>query len=190
MIKFILFFIFGGVSCVRGVSRFWYFRGPIVLGYLLFSSLRIGFNDYISLGFGLRLDMIGLSLIILSLWVRILIYLSSNGAYHIGSVEGFRGFVYFLMFILIVTFRVRNFFSFYFFFEASLVPTLLIILGWGYQPERLQAGIYFLFYTLAASLPLLLLLVYFYGEMGGLEIIFISLGGVGRDFISLFFLFL
>jgi NADH-ubiquinone oxidoreductase chain 4 len=29
-------------------------------------------------------------------------------------------------------------------------------MGWGYQPERLQAGIYFLFYTLRVSLPLLL----------------------------------
>src|SRR5271154_4054721 len=31
-----------------------------------------------------------------------------------------------------------------------------MIIGWGYQPERTQAGIYFLFYTLTASLPLLL----------------------------------
>jgi NADH-ubiquinone oxidoreductase chain 4 len=28
-------------------------------------------------------------------------------------------------------------------------------LGCGYQPERVQAGIYLLFYTLLASLPLL-----------------------------------
>jgi NADH-ubiquinone oxidoreductase chain 4 len=48
---------------------------------------------------------------------------------------------------------------FYFLFEASLVPTLMIILGWGYQPERLQAGIYIIIYTIAASLPLLLCLL-------------------------------
>jgi NADH-ubiquinone oxidoreductase chain 4 len=36
-----------------------------------------------------------------------------------------------------------------------LIPTLFLILGWGYQPERVQAGIYLLFYTLLASLPLL-----------------------------------
>ena len=35
------------------------------------------------------------------------------------------------------------------------MPTLFLILGWGYQPERVQAGIYLLFYTLLASLPLL-----------------------------------
>jgi NADH-ubiquinone oxidoreductase chain 4 len=41
------------------------------------------------------------------------------------------------------------------FFESRLIPTLFFILGWGYQPERVQAGIYLLFYTLLASLPLL-----------------------------------
>lgn len=45
---------------------------------------------------------------------------------------------------------------FYLFFESRLIPTLFLILGWGYQPERLQAGLYLLFYTLFASLPLLL----------------------------------
>jgi NADH:ubiquinone oxidoreductase subunit 4 (subunit M) len=36
-----------------------------------------------------------------------------------------------------------------------LIPTLFLILAWGYQPERVQAGIYLLFYRLLASLPLL-----------------------------------
>jgi NADH-ubiquinone oxidoreductase chain 4 len=49
---------------------------------------------------------------------------------------------------------------FYLFFERRLIPTLLLILGWGYQPERLQAGIYLLFYTLLASLPLLVGIFY------------------------------
>lgn len=49
---------------------------------------------------------------------------------------------------------------FYLFFESSLIPTLFLILGWGYQPERLQAGVYLLFYTLLASLPLLIGIFY------------------------------
>jgi NADH-ubiquinone oxidoreductase chain 4 len=51
------------------------------------------------------------------------------------------------------------------FFESSLIPTLFLILGWGYQPERLQAGVYLLFYTLLASLPLLVGIFY----LGGLK---------------------
>jgi NADH-ubiquinone oxidoreductase chain 4 len=48
---------------------------------------------------------------------------------------------------------------FYFYFEASLIPTFLLILGWGNQPERLQSGLYLLFYTLTASLPLLAIIL-------------------------------
>lgn len=60
-----------------------------------------------------------------------------------------------LTIILIFAFSVNHIFLFYIIFEASLIPTLLIILMWGYQPERLQAGIYLILYTITASLPLL-----------------------------------
>lgn len=46
--------------------------------------------------------------------------------------------------------------GFYIFFEASLIPTFLLVIGWGYQPERLQARMYLMLYTITASLPLLL----------------------------------
>jgi NADH-ubiquinone oxidoreductase chain 4 len=59
-----------------------------------------------------------------------------------------------------LTFRTSNLFLFYLFFESRLIPTLFLILGWGYQPERLQAGMYLLFYTLLASLPLLIGIFY------------------------------
>jgi len=71
----------------------------------------------------------------------------------------FSGFFVFvvvaLTVILYCTFRRISLLSFYIFFESRLIPTLFLILGWGYQPEQVQAGIYLLFYTLLASLPLL-----------------------------------
>lgn len=191
MIKFILFFFLGGALRIIGGVRFWLYSGPIVLGYLLFSLLGGRFIDFSILGFGLNLDSVGVLLVVLSLWVTILIFLSRNGAYRVEGVNIFRGLVYGLIFVLVITFSVGNFFSFYFFFEASLVPTLLIIMGWGYQPERLQAGIYFLFYTLAASLPLLLLLIFFYYNLGGLEVVFRGLGvNIDRSVGLFFFIFM
>ena len=53
-------------------------------------------------------------------------------------------------------FFAQSFISFYVFFEAVLLPTLLLVLGWGYQPERLQAGSYLMLYTVGARLPLLI----------------------------------
>jgi len=67
-----------------------------------------------------------------------------------------------LLFFLILTFRRIRVFIFYLFFERRLIPTLFLILGWGYQPERLQAGVYLLFYTLLVSLPLLVGIFYLY----------------------------
>ena len=40
-----------------------------------------------------------------------------------------------------------------------MLPTLLILMLYGYQPEKLQAGQYLLLYTVLASLPLLFALV-------------------------------
>jgi len=57
-------------------------------------------------------------------------------------------------------------------FECSLFPTLLLILGWGYQPERIQAGLYIIIYTIIGSLPLLLMFIFLYNTFGSLFIYF------------------
>ena len=56
-------------------------------------------------------------------------------------------------------------FVFYVFFESRLIPTLFLILGWGYQPECIQAGSYLSFYTLLASLPLLVGILFVYSNL-------------------------
>ena len=43
-----------------------------------------------------------------------------------------------------------------------------MILGGGYQPERVQAGIYLLFYPLLASLRLLVGILFVYNSIGSL----------------------
>lgn len=52
---------------------------------------------------------------------------------------------------------------FYFWFEVSLIPIFLLILGWGYQPERFLAGLVIVFYTLISSFPLLMALIFIGG---------------------------
>merc|ERR1719233_238159 len=73
-----------------------------------------------------------------------------------------------LLRVLILTFITSNLLIFYILFEVSLIPTLILIIGWGYQPERIQAGIYIIMYTICASLPLLLVLIFTYKENGTL----------------------
>lgn len=50
---------------------------------------------------------------------------------------------------------VGDYIGFYILFESCLIPTFILVIGWGYQPERIQAGIYIILYTVVGSLPLL-----------------------------------
>merc|ERR1740119_76165 len=76
--------------------------------------------------------------------------------------------------------------EYYYFFEAVLLPIFLLIMGWGYQPERMTASLYMLFYTLTASLPLLLAVLRVGLDNGGTRISYSGLiGGVCRPLITL-----
>jgi len=73
----------------------------------------------------------------------------------------------FSLLFLTFSFLVDNILIFYFFFEASILPVFVLIISWGYQPERLLASFYLIFYTVSVSLPLFLLIVFINNERGG-----------------------
>nr|ALO77066.1 NADH deshydrogenase subunit 4 [Priacma serrata] len=116
-------------------------------------------------------DLLSSNLIILSMWIGVLMLIASEKLF---SMKNYYNFfvlmVLFLLLFLFLSFSSMNFFMFYLFFEASLIPTLILVLGWGYQPERLQAGVYLLFYTLFASLPLLICIFGYYLSFNTLNI--------------------
>jgi len=64
---------------------------------------------------------------------------------------------------------VERILSYFFFFEAILIPTYILILGWGYQPERLTAATIIFFYTIAASLPLLAGITFLRNSLGSTD---------------------
>lgn len=111
----------------------------------------------------IHLDLVSLSLLILTFWLTALMVSSQFLArYKNGLILIFL----FLSLRLVFSFLATNILIFYFFFEWSLLPIFLIIIGWGYQIERLKARLFMLFYTLFASLPLLVIILIF-GEWGG-----------------------
>nr|WNV22569.1 NADH dehydrogenase subunit 4 [Psylliodes hospes] len=108
-------------------------------------------------------DLLSFTLILLSIWICSLMLLASGKLYKNNDFKNFFMLIMILLLIsLFLTFSSMNLFIFYLFFEISLIPTLILIIGWGYQPERLEAGIYLLFYTMLMSLPLLLMIFYLY----------------------------
>lgn len=65
-----------------------------------------------------------------------------------------------LIFRLQVFFVTSKIFFLYITFELSVIPIFIIIIGWGYQRERLEASLRLIFYTLTASMPLLAILLW------------------------------
>lgn len=127
--------------------------------YFLNTSIFMDFMSN-SIG-GLGGDLLSLSLIVLSLWIIFLIILASSILYKQNVyLTEFLLVNFVLLIFLVLSFSVNNLFIFYLFFECSLIPTLVLIFGWGYQPERLMSGYYLLFYTLFFSIPLLLGIFY------------------------------
>jgi len=118
----------------------------------------------ISINFGI--DRLSWTLIMLRVWVRAISLLASHKVYLTGSKKFFLALVLLLLFSLVFSFLSCELLIFYFFFEGRLIPILLIILLWGYQPERLQAGLYIIIYTLCGSLPLLIRILMIYLNNG------------------------
>nr|YP_009350268.1 NADH dehydrogenase subunit 4 [Apilitermes longiceps]AQP26718.1 NADH dehydrogenase subunit 4 [Apilitermes longiceps] len=168
MLKFLCFLIFLIPLCV--FSGFWW-----LISSLLFfiSFLYLFFFPYFfcwsGLGYMFGCDSISYGLVLLSLWICVLMVLASESIFRLSYFSGlFLLVVVILTIMLYCTFSSVGLLSFYVFFESSLIPTLFLILGWGYQPERVQAGIYLLFYTLLASLPLLVGILFVYDSLGSL----------------------
>ena len=121
------------------------------------------------------MDRLRCVLIMLTIWIVLIIYLSSYKIFLLSPSPLYFFIIIYLLFItLILSFLIYNYILFYLIFEFSLIPTLLLILGWGYQPERLQAGIYIIIYTIVGSLPLLIGLLYIISSYGTSFIYFSS----------------
>nr|AQP29547.1 NADH dehydrogenase subunit 4 [Angularitermes nasutissimus] len=185
MLKFLCFLIFLTPLCL--VSGTWW-----VICFMMFfvSFLFLFFSPFFFCWGGLSYifgcDLISYGLILLSLWVCVLMVLASESIFRVDYFSGFFMFVIIILTILLYcTFSSIGLLSFYVFFESSLIPTLFLILGWGYQPERIQAGIYLLFYTLLASLPLLVGILFVYNSLGSLCLFLLS--GSGDLFGYLFY---
>lgn len=161
----------------------------LFLGFLLI--LFFNFNNLsFSLGLFFGLDLLSFGLILLRFWICALIIIRRRSIYFLKiNYFYFLLNIFFLLWFLFLTFSCINLFIFYLFFERSLIPTLFLILGWGYQPERLQAGLYLLFYTLFASLPLLIVLFFILTTEETLMYLFLNRRTVERFLFYLFLIF-
>jgi len=103
----------------------------------------------------INLNRLKFTLLLITFWVF----------YYMPIFNDIQIFSFFSFLCSVLLIRILRFFlsfnslTFYVFFEVRLIPTLLMVLLYGYQPEKLTATIYLLIYTVSSSLPLLLLII-------------------------------
>nr|AFI72584.1 NADH dehydrogenase subunit 4 [Poecilopsetta natalensis] len=134
-------------------------------------------TGWTSLGPYLGTDPLSSPLLVLTCWLLPLMILASQNHTTSEPVNRQRMYITLLtslQFFLILAFSATEIIMFYVMFEATLIPTLIIITRWGNQTERLNAGTYFLFYTLAGSLPLLVALLFIHKNLGTLSLLTIQ----------------
>lgn len=133
---------------------------------------------------GVHLSGLGfllLSLVIISLfWAR-----SYLPPVEVGVSKNFLIFyVLLLALALTIFFSLNRTLKIYISFELRVLPIFIIIIGWGYQRERLRARLSLLFYTLRASMPLLISFLWLGRKMSQTTIFcFIAMGdsNLGRS---------
>nr|YP_009941520.1 NADH dehydrogenase subunit 4 [Pseudocrangonyx joolaei]QOC70578.1 NADH dehydrogenase subunit 4 [Pseudocrangonyx joolaei] len=157
-----------GLMSLIMVSGFW--GEWVVISFLFIWLYVMSSWDFFSfkLSGGMEFDSVSYCLVILSMWV---VVFSALGSSKIKLVEGsleFMSLISCLCFALVLSFSFSDYMLFYLSFESSLIPVLMLILGWGYQPERARAGTYMLLYTLLASLPLFYMILSIKWVSGGL----------------------
>nr|QAT19916.1 NADH dehydrogenase subunit 4 [Loboschiza koenigiana] len=183
--KFLFMMIFMIPLCFIK-NMFWLVQMFMFVMMFMFMNLTMSLNNFSNLSYMFGCDMISFGLILLSIWICGLMLMASENLFKVKFYINFFLFnIIFLLIMLYLTFSTMNLFMFYLFFEGSLIPTLLLIMGWGYQPERLQAGMYLLFYTLFASLPLLLGIFFIFNEESYIMMYFLKF--LNLNFYLLYF---
>nr|ANZ54422.1 NADH dehydrogenase subunit 4 [Hieromantis kurokoi] len=170
MMSFLMMMIFMIPLCLMK-NMFWMVQMLLFMMMFLFLNKSLMLNCFFNISYMYSFDILSYGLILLSIWISVLMIMASEKLKKTSFYENFFLMnVIFLLIMLYLTFSVMNLFMFYLFFEGSLIPTLMLILGWGYQPERIQAGMYLLFYTLFVSLPMLLGIFFIFNKTNFLSI--------------------
>nr|QOJ44781.1 NADH dehydrogenase subunit 4 [Allobates granti] len=121
----------------------------------------------------LMIDEISSPLLILTCWLTAPTILASQSKISKEPTSRQRTYIFTIMMLQTTTllaFLANNLILFFIMFEATMIPTLILITRWGAQKERMIAGTYLLFYTLSGSMALLTALLFFHENIASLSL--------------------
>nr|YP_009473021.1 NADH dehydrogenase subunit 4 [Hyloxalus subpunctatus]ASV64507.1 NADH dehydrogenase subunit 4 [Hyloxalus subpunctatus] len=118
-------------------------------------------------------DQISSPLLVLTCWLTAPTLLASQSKISKEPIPRQRTYIFTIIMLQVTTllsFLAGNLILFFIMFEATMIPTLIIITRWGAQKERMMAGTYLIFYTLSGSMALLTALLFFHENIGTLSL--------------------
>jgi NADH-ubiquinone oxidoreductase chain 4 len=192
MIKIFFTLIFRFFFMIYNIRLIFCVSLRCLVTYLIFIYYVISNGDYIIIiRLYIGIDKYSFYIIILSVWIIGLIYLSlffDDESEIILKIIIFN----FIIIVLILFFGSLNLLLIYLFFEIRLIPTFIIVFYWGNNLERLRASFYLLMYIMFISLPLLIYIFKLYFFNYNLRINLITLDWLnfyklgGWDFLIMF----
>nr|AHX97818.1 NADH dehydrogenase subunit 4 [Paroligoneurus sp. QL-2014] len=153
------------------------FKNFLILMNTMFMMIMMmpKFNLFNKIYLKMSIDTISFSLMILSILIINFSMLANIKFIKIINNIYFISLMYLLIMSLLLCFSSMNLFMFYIFFEVSLIPMMLLIMGWGMQIDRIQASLYMLFYTLFGSLPFIIMMIFMINYYNSLSMYLMSM---------------
>nr|QOJ44859.1 NADH dehydrogenase subunit 4 [Allobates chalcopis] len=160
-------------SWVLPAKRLWELTSTLSLITATLSTLWFCSHKTLSLTNPyLLIDEISSPLLILTCWLTAPTILASQSKISKEPISRQRTYIFTIIMLQTTTllaFMANNLILFFIMFEATMIPTLILITRWGAQKERMMAGTYLLFYTLSGSMALLTALLFFHENIGTLS---------------------
>nr|AOR07194.1 NADH dehydrogenase subunit 4 [Mesenchytraeus cf. gelidus SL-2017] len=160
-----LYFMLSSLTLLPLLTPHYWWIITSILMILAPVSIMFTFSSfsYLSVTSFTGMDLMSSVLIMLSIWIAAMMMMASTKILHENSNPKLFTLTNIVLLIILVNcFSSSSIMSFYIWFEASLIPTMILIMAWGYQPERTQASIYLMLYTVTASLPMLVMFCLIY----------------------------
>nr|YP_010334245.1 NADH dehydrogenase subunit 4 [Crematogaster matsumurai]UNH90054.1 NADH dehydrogenase subunit 4 [Crematogaster matsumurai] len=161
MMKFIFMIVCVTLMLINQVSQVFFYNLMFLMGAMMMSMFM--FKDlslWANISMGLSVNCYSFYLVILSVWIIGLMYMSFD--YYYKEVKYQMMMFLVLLIVLVLFFLSMDLMMFYLMFEISMIPTFMLIIYWGSNPERLSAVYYLMMYMLVISFPFLILLFWIY----------------------------
>lgn len=173
MIKFIFIILFINLMILFNNKKVIFYYNICFILRLIF-LFKFSFKDnilWINLGLVFGYDLYSFFLLVLSLWILGLIFITIQLDKIVKERSRKKLIIFIIMLIiLILFFSSINLMLFYLMFELRLIPTFIIIIYWGINFERLTASYYLLIYTIFISLPLLIYIIKLFKLNGSFDL--------------------